>query len=418
MAKMIDQMPKVWRMVGRVHGITLSQEKFQFIFQREEDLLSVLADRPWTYDHWTMIMEHWIPDPLEDFLTSFEVWVRIRNILMNHFTIETMNTLGKVIGRVEEIAYDATESLQIDFVRVKVHLKITDPARSTKNLTIPSGEVVVIQYEYEKLRKRCFHCLRLTHEKARCPLLKKPRGLLKPEVSESLRSVGNKDLRGREASEPRALALTTPPGFAPIFPGLSREENIVAQQYVSHADPTKRNARIIRVQQGLQEKSGESPTPQPRITSNVERGKGQVYAYEEEGTLRRSVRAKTATMTKLTNFVIEDPKMDGVEAFSDAALISEKEKVPLAFTFVAAAPGTQEDSSLMVKKERKRPVSWKRKTQQQGKAKDTTSASIDPGVSRETLKRKLDTETNISSNKNSKNMEIAVASSLKPLLPE
>ncbi|KAL1221241.1 hypothetical protein V5N11_022225 [Cardamine amara subsp. amara] len=110
MAKMIDQMPKVWRMVWRVHGIALSQEKFQFIFQHEEDLMSVLADRPWTYDHWTMIMERWIPAPPEDFLTSFEVWVRIRNILMNHFTIETMNTLGKVIGRVEEIAYDATES--------------------------------------------------------------------------------------------------------------------------------------------------------------------------------------------------------------------------------------------------------------------------------------------------------------------
>lgn len=101
MAKMIDAMPRVWRMVGRVCGIALSKEKFQFIFKREEDLQTVLNDRPCSYDHWTMIMERWIPYPPPDFLTSFDVWVRIRNIPMNHFTIETMDTLGSAIGKVE-----------------------------------------------------------------------------------------------------------------------------------------------------------------------------------------------------------------------------------------------------------------------------------------------------------------------------
>lgn len=89
-------------------------------------------------------MEHWIPAPPADFLTTFDVWVRIRNIPMNHYIIETMNTLGKAIGKVREIAYDPKVSQKTDFVRVLVNLKIVDPARSTKNLTIPSGEMVVI----------------------------------------------------------------------------------------------------------------------------------------------------------------------------------------------------------------------------------------------------------------------------------
>ncbi|KAL1219788.1 hypothetical protein V5N11_019965 [Cardamine amara subsp. amara] len=66
MAKMIDAMPRVWRMVDRVCGISLSREKFQFIFRGKRPLLTVLVDRPWPYDHWTMVMERWIPSPPSD----------------------------------------------------------------------------------------------------------------------------------------------------------------------------------------------------------------------------------------------------------------------------------------------------------------------------------------------------------------
>lgn len=94
MGKLIETMPKVWRMQGRVRGIALSKDKFQFIFQREEDIETVLADRPWSYDHWTMLLEWWIPTPPKDFLTSFDVWVRIRNIPVNHYTIENNEDVG------------------------------------------------------------------------------------------------------------------------------------------------------------------------------------------------------------------------------------------------------------------------------------------------------------------------------------
>lgn len=52
MERMIDYMPTAWRLHGRVRGIALSRDRFQFIFQREEDLQTVLNDRPWSYNHW------------------------------------------------------------------------------------------------------------------------------------------------------------------------------------------------------------------------------------------------------------------------------------------------------------------------------------------------------------------------------
>lgn len=57
MSRMIEDMPRVWRVYDRVKGIALSRDKFQFIFQREEDLQIVLNDRPLSYNHWTMVME-------------------------------------------------------------------------------------------------------------------------------------------------------------------------------------------------------------------------------------------------------------------------------------------------------------------------------------------------------------------------
>ncbi|KAG2270483.1 hypothetical protein Bca52824_065038 [Brassica carinata] len=50
-SRMIEEMPKHRRVVGRVRGIALSREKFQFIFKREEDLQTVLNDRPWSFNH-------------------------------------------------------------------------------------------------------------------------------------------------------------------------------------------------------------------------------------------------------------------------------------------------------------------------------------------------------------------------------
>lgn len=57
MARMIEYMPTAWRVYGRVRGIALSRDRFQFVFQREEDLVTVLNDRPWSYNHWAMVLE-------------------------------------------------------------------------------------------------------------------------------------------------------------------------------------------------------------------------------------------------------------------------------------------------------------------------------------------------------------------------
>lgn len=135
------------------------------------------------------------------------------------------------------------------------------PAKAFRKLSVSKDETIIIEYEYEKIHKRCHHCLRLTHEKVRCPLLRK--GPLP-------------NLQIGQASHALSIAPVVtnkhdgPPGFPILFPELSKEERKMALLYISHSDETERKARIERVQQGIEENKAESSIRLAKITNEVD----------------------------------------------------------------------------------------------------------------------------------------------------
>lgn len=160
--------------------------------------------------------------------------------------------LGSAIGNVEEIVYDPKVSQTKEYVRARNILDVANPA---KNLNLPTGETVTINYEYEKLRKRCFHCQRLTHEKAFCPLLRK-QAIGKTEDLKVQEKTGENFQKGKGRGNGNNIRLLeVPPGFPPMFPELSKAYQQMALQYIAHADPTERLARIQRVQQSIDDKT-------------------------------------------------------------------------------------------------------------------------------------------------------------------
>lgn len=106
--------------------------------------------------------------------------IRIRHIPMNFFTTKTIFNLASEVGHVEEIAYDTKVSHTKDYI-LALNVFNTDNSMNASQKLDIGGEGVNIEFEYEKIHKRCFHCLRLTHEKLKCPLWKKllNRGSLK-----------------------------------------------------------------------------------------------------------------------------------------------------------------------------------------------------------------------------------------------
>nr|VDD23105.1 unnamed protein product [Brassica oleracea] len=54
----------------------------------------------------------------------------------------------------------------------------------------------------------------------------------------------------------------------------------MALQYIAHSDPTERQARIIRVQQSQPSSAADSLPRRPKITHDLDKGKGHIFGYE------------------------------------------------------------------------------------------------------------------------------------------
>lgn len=114
-------------------------------------------------------MEKWIEKPPDDYLMYLPVWIRMRNIPVNHYTKDTIEEIAKCVGKVLEVEFDENKSQVQDYVRVRVLLHVSNSLRNSKAVQIPSGEVIIVSFDYERIRKRCFQCQRLTHDKNNCP---------------------------------------------------------------------------------------------------------------------------------------------------------------------------------------------------------------------------------------------------------
>ncbi|KAL0705843.1 hypothetical protein Bca4012_072268 [Brassica carinata] len=417
MARMIDYMPTAWRVYGRVRGIALSRDRFQFIFQREEDLQTVLKDRPWSYNHWTIVLERWTASPQENFLGSLEIWIRMRNIPVNHFTSSTMYMLAKEIGKVEEIAFDPKVSHFKDYVRAKITFNVDNPVKAYRELSILSGGTVKIEYEYEKIHKRCFHCLRLTHEKIKCPLLKKGFGLAKSGERPNVNAkVGPSSVVPQR--QVHVAPLEGPPGFPPLFPELSKEEQKMAMMYISHSNEIERLARIQRVRQGIADNARESSIRLTKITNEVDKGKGHVYYYPDGSEIIPVLKLGFENSNSHSRGItIREEEAESSDNFS--ATVSVLAHISTGFQFGPSSEGRVSGNLKAGKTQRKRPSSWKRKTTPKLIIAPAPASGVDiPQSPLHSAKRKQSSPVSYPDNKTPKRTDSSVASVLKPLLPQ
>lgn len=170
MSTVIMKMPRKWQKEGRVRGIALSQERFQFIFQNEHDLLDVLERGVQTSEEWVIVLERWVENPPEDYLQYIPLWVQISKIPVNCYTTVALTALGDLVGKTVVVAFDPSKPVTQDFIRVLVKFNVAHPLRMSKVITL-KGIPTVIHFNYEKVQKRCFECQRLNHEKDFCPLV-------------------------------------------------------------------------------------------------------------------------------------------------------------------------------------------------------------------------------------------------------
>ncbi|CAL9214624.1 unnamed protein product [Arabidopsis halleri] len=115
-----------------------------------------------------------------------------RSILVNHYTKDTIKKIAGCVGRVIDFPFDEEEAQSNDYVRVRVLLDLSKGLRNSKDLELPNGLIVKIGVDYERLRKRCFQCQRLTHDKSKCPFIQPIAEDVSAHVSSQLSTVVDK----------------------------------------------------------------------------------------------------------------------------------------------------------------------------------------------------------------------------------
>ncbi|KAL0889994.1 hypothetical protein Bca101_013977 [Brassica carinata] len=157
----VDFMPQVWGLEGRVTGRALGLDKFQFKFESEADLAIVLEKGPYHYKRWMLLLQRWEPSVSEHFPSTIAFWVRFHGIPLHLWSDKTFDTIGEQWGKItDRAASDA---------KIRVEFNGLQPLEMTVDVQLPTDEVIEVEVEYIKIEKHCFTCFSLFHEESDCP---------------------------------------------------------------------------------------------------------------------------------------------------------------------------------------------------------------------------------------------------------
>ncbi|XP_018463125.1 uncharacterized protein LOC108834279 [Raphanus sativus] len=329
MHNLILDMPRKCQKLGKVRGVALSNERFQFIFDNEHDLKDVLEKGVHTFHEWALAIERWTENPPPDFLQFIPIWVQISNIPINHYTEQAIMALGDLVGKAIDVAFDPSKAQVQKFIRVKILFDISRPLKTFKVVNLPQGGSTKVWYAYERIQKRCYNCYRLTHEQNACPFPKRQDG---PPVA--VASQPHVKIHVLDESDPLFGVLEeSQVGLNPATgrPKIAKEVLDGMRQYLVLASGPERKIREERVKTSVAaaekdlviQKLALSLEPVPTITSDLNKGKGIVFDYKAHANEIPS-RLKDGGGKKLMASAIQAGSVLGIEQeYSSSRTLSD-----------------------------------------------------------------------------------------------
>ncbi|XP_023644242.1 uncharacterized protein LOC111832136 [Capsella rubella] len=286
-------------------------------------------------------------------------------------TKETIQEIAEHIGTLTDVAFDPLQPLSKGYVRARFLLDVSRPFRNNRILQTPTGESVTINIEYERIRRRCYQCQRITHDKERCPFNPLNRQVIATGGVKSSTVIPSRLLPQISKDDPLFGVVTNDDvgiDFATGKPKISKEVLDEMRQYLSVADPEVKKIHIARVRKSVWDLEGdlqgqktclrlEAPT---KFTTDVDKGKGLVFGFEGIGTSTDgggehvvSVVALGKAMTRLSQ-----PLQSRSATYATASQ-HELDSTGFKASFSAGSSGIKPSRG----KQRRRPSQWKRKAQ-------------------------------------------------------
>ncbi|CAA7032414.1 unnamed protein product [Microthlaspi erraticum] len=164
---LLHHMPRFWKMEERVEGADLGMGRFQFDFDKEEDIVEVFKLEPFHFDYWMISLVRWEPVVDPTYPSAIKFWVRMMGIPLHFWAEPTFRSIGEAIGEVIEV--------DIDGGRVRVCLDGYKPLIFETTVEFYGGDETVVTLRYERLFGVCRECSSLCHDVTQCPVIQRAR---------------------------------------------------------------------------------------------------------------------------------------------------------------------------------------------------------------------------------------------------
>lgn len=146
---LLSALPRDWNLRGKITGSDLGLNCFQFRFELETDLNRVLANRPYHYHHWMVVLQKWEPVISPTFPSQIPFWVKLQGLPL-HFWHESMiYNIGQEFGQYDSYHISKTSA------RVRVFVDAFKPLIVDPLIEFENGEELGVALEYENLQLHC-----------------------------------------------------------------------------------------------------------------------------------------------------------------------------------------------------------------------------------------------------------------------
>ena len=106
MKALIVMFLKIWKMEDRVVGIDLVLGKFQFDFEKEEDIEAVMKLQPFHFNYWMLSLARWQPNQAQLYSSDITFWIRVLGVSLEFRTAPAFESIGDAIGRTVTVDLD------------------------------------------------------------------------------------------------------------------------------------------------------------------------------------------------------------------------------------------------------------------------------------------------------------------------
>ncbi|XP_048623655.1 uncharacterized protein At4g02000-like [Brassica napus] len=175
--------PRIWNVEGKVRGLNLGNGRFQFDFDKEEDLQMVLNKRPCHFNQWSFALERWEPFTSENFPNTIPFWINVTGVPVHFWNDKTFTEIANALGK--KLLVDEKKA------RIQVSIDADKPLQFERRIGFPSGDIGKVSLSYDGLHRYCFTCNLISQDENTCPLLA-------PEERELKRKLRQENLENNE----------------------------------------------------------------------------------------------------------------------------------------------------------------------------------------------------------------------------